>query len=169
MIQLEFADDDFTPIINGERAKPVRSPDDSPTGESGGCREVYITSEFVFKYDGIDEATLDIDEEDRKHFAMVVLADIERNWVIMERVNCVPRMCSREEFAVVAGVCRKYGINDIAWTDTFWGHGENKRNTHNWIVDNNGIPVIFDYTDHGLDEEGCIWEESDCLCIWCVW
>ena len=165
-------------FINGEEAWPLHDSYESPTGESGRSRLVYMTSTHVFKKGGIGEAFLNIDEEDQKHFAKVTLVDIKRNWLVMERLNCKPTMCTAEQYEVVRNLCEKYNIYDVSWTDGVWGvdgmtrsdipdsdeeYSEDfghPRNTHNWIVDNNGVPVIFDYEQHTgkWEDQGCYYK-----------
>jgi hypothetical protein len=133
-------------VINGEIAVQLTEAKDSPTNEAGGMREVYLTSQYVFKRGSINEGRLFIEPEDRKHFAAIVLVDIQQRWVIQARVDCSPRMCTKSEYKIIKQMCQKYNIYDVSWTSEVWGT-KVLRNTHNWITDNNGVPVIFDYED----------------------
>lgn len=135
--------------VNGETATHVYDLGESPTGESGGMRDVYLTSTHVVKVGGIGEAYLKIDPDDQKHFAKTVLVDINQEWLIQERIDCVPNLCLKQDYDVIQKLCEKYNIGDVSWTfDTWKGFGVPERNTHNWITDKNGIPVIFDYEDN---------------------
>jgi hypothetical protein len=131
--------------INGEEAIRLTSPKNSPTGESGGVRSVYLTSEYVYKYGSVAEAQLFIEEQDRKYFAPVILADINRTWVVQKRIDCIPNLATPEHWEEIQAIRDKYNIDDVSYKDDgTWGTLV-ERNTHNWIVDKNGIPVIFDY------------------------
>jgi hypothetical protein len=122
--------------INGEELSPLREDNDesSPTGETGCSRYTFIGDEYVVKIGEIGEALLMIDVQDQKHFAKVVYVDIEQNWLVMERINCVPNAPTTfEDWKLINGLARKYDLGDI-------GAG-----SHNWTVDIHGTPVIYDY------------------------
>jgi hypothetical protein len=151
MIDLIIDEDSYTGedtvIINGEKAIRIDDPSKSPTAESGGMRDVYMTSKYVYKkgYVG-QEADLIPSQRDRKYFAQVVLVDIHRNWVVQKRVDCVPNFATESQWKLIEKIADKYDISDVSWTSDTWGNKVN-RNTHNWIVNKRGIPVIFDYAD----------------------
>lgn len=121
--------------------------DNSPTGFGGACKTVYIGDEYVVKVTrNLEEVQFEPDKIDRPHFAKVVFADINREWYIQERVNCVPRASfCLEDVEIISELVEKYGIGDVDWSfegdDDFpWPW------THNWIVDIHGTPIIFDYS-----------------------
>jgi hypothetical protein len=154
--------------INGKELSLLREDDDasSPTGEAGCTRHTYIGDEYVVKFGEIGEALLYIENKDQKHFAKVVYVSVDRNWLVMERINCVPNASiTPEDWLLIDGLARKYDLGDI-------GSGP-----HNWTVDIHGIPIIYDYDFN--PERGYSYEEwkygsdsykihnSDCYCSGC--
>ena len=154
--------------INGEELQHLSQMDDDlcPTGEAGCSRRTYIGDDYVVKFGEIGEALLFIEDIDRKHFAKVVYVDIDREWLIMERINCVPNATTTpEDWFLIDGLARKYDLRDI-------GSGP-----HNWTVDIHGTPIIYDYDfnpqrgysyeewHHGSDSY--MVHDSNCYCSGC--
>jgi hypothetical protein len=122
----------------------------SPTGTFGCTRWVYIGDDFVVKikgkntsYDAMGDVKLFIAPEDQKHFALIVYVDINKQWFVQERVNCVPNIePSDEDRSLLRTLQQKYGIADLAGLDQAGLFGGD---LHNWTVDINGTPIIYDY------------------------
>lgn len=119
---------------------------DSPTGEHGCCKDVYIGDDYVVKFGNMVEAEFLPEERHRKHFALVVFADINREWYIQERVNCVPNApFTHVECELINDLAYYYAIGDLS-CNLCEDFGDSRHETHNWINDINGIPVIYDYS-----------------------
>jgi hypothetical protein len=138
-----------TVTLNGKRAKRVRFGKRSPTGDHGGYSKtaVFFTDDYVIKFGQINEASIEFDKKDRKHFAEVVYADINKQWYVQKRVDCVPNAeVTEKQYDLVQRLGRKYKIWDLhTQTSGKYVRGTNYLMGLNWTVDKNGIPVIFDY------------------------
>src|SRR5687767_6640980 len=96
--------------INGELAIEIENCESSPTGESGGTRAVFLTSEYVLKFDSEREHRFNYALEDAKHFAEVVYVSIYEEWLIQKRVQCVPHRCSKKSWKVIETLAQKYNL-----------------------------------------------------------
>lgn len=126
---------------------PHVTESNSPTGEIGCSKSVFVSDDYVVKVGTCTEAKFEPEAEDRKHFAEVVYADIDMNWYVQKRVNCLPNApFTPEQGAKICQLAQKYRLEDVytvaAEEDEINGGVEW---THNWIPDINGVPVIFDY------------------------
>lgn len=147
--------------LGDQELKRIDLDCESPTGESGSVKHVYATDHFVIKSrkefrtgrcQVMGEVRFECEPEDQKHFAKVIYASIDRNWYVQERVSCVPCAPATKEQAVfVRALGDKYDINDISSSyDEGRGPFSNDpwcyhHPTHNWTIDLNGTPIIFDY------------------------
>jgi hypothetical protein len=133
-------------FINGVKALRVNGGNSPTGGHSGMCKTVYFGDEFVVKFDDMSEAQMFIEEEDRPHFAEVVYADINREWYVQRRVNCVPNAEIFEEDTLIAEeLAWKYGFGDVGDMDGE-RYGVDYRIGHNFTLDLNGRVVIYDYS-----------------------
>jgi len=134
--------------VDGKRAKRVRFGKRSPTGNHGGYSKiVFFTDTHVIKFGQMGEAYLEIQEEDRKHFAEVVYVSIDRLWYVQKKVDCEQNAeVTLGQLDLVESLGHKYGFGDLGTIDSArYVHGTNYLMGLNWTVDRNGIPVIFDY------------------------
>lgn len=126
-------------FLNGELCEHV-DDSNSPTGHSGFTRSVFMHDKYIVKVGSIGEAYMMIDEKDRDSFAKVVLVDINRRWIVQERIDVAEWYELDERWGKVLSLAQQYDIGDVAYK---WYYGE--KVSHNWTVDVNGNPIIFDY------------------------
>jgi hypothetical protein len=94
----------------------------------------------------MEEARLVIEEEDRKHFAEVVFADIKKQWYVQKRIDCVPNTeVTEEQVCAMVKLGRKYGFGDIGSLNGNNYGAKGKILGHNFTVNLSGVPVIYDY------------------------
>lgn len=143
----------FSVYLNGQRGTAVVNSASSPTGAAGSVRSVFVFDKYIVKVGSIGEAYLDIKPWDEHFFAKVVLVDVNKQWLIQERINCVPNQrADEDDWESVMEMAQKYDIGDVCFQYNTLGE---ERKAHNWTVDINGQPIIFDYDYRGFDE----WQE----------
>lgn len=156
-------------VLNGEKLKHVNDGN-SPTGVSGKIRYVFVSEDYVVKIGSIGESKVDIALEDKAFFAETVLVDIEAHWLVQKRIKCVPNAgASEADWQQILGIIQKYDIGDVCfrYDEDF---SEGTKVCHNWIVDINGQPVIFDYDYNVHTSNGfASWQflSRDCDCTDC--
>jgi hypothetical protein len=166
-------------ILNGELCERI-DDSNSPTGHRGWTRSVFMHDDYIVKIGSIGEAFMMIEEKDRGNFAEVVLVDINKRWIVQKRVNVADWYELDERWSKVLNLARQYDIGDVAYK-----RYEGEKVTHNWTVDTNGNPVIFDYDqnpENGFgfedwqylsrdeDEDEYAYEDEDepqCSCTGC--
>lgn len=133
-------------VVNGQQAVQVTS-ENSPAGETGSTRKVFITDNFVIKLGSIGDAKLFIHEEDRQNFALVRLADIHKKWLIQDRVDCIPYApLNDEQKNTMLRLRDKYDLSDVCVVPAGrYNEPANQEWAHNWTPDIHGVPVIYDY------------------------
>lgn len=144
-IKIDYDAYDEEPLrvfLNDEQLSLV-DKDNSPTGKEGMMKEVFVGEKHVVKFASMEEADLDIDPDDRKYFALVVLVDIDRRWYVQERVDCVPfAEVTEEDLNTVLDLADKYGFDDV---DFCYRSTENRKFGHNFTKDRFGQVKIYDY------------------------
>ena len=138
-------------VINGEKLLLLKEPKDSPTGETGG-RDVYIGSHFVVKDARSNwEYHREFKPEDQKHFAPVLFVSLDRTWYIQERVDCERHAeFTDEDWNKIQELMRKYNLSDMTIVEggkhpLNYDGSPDRMWAHNWTVNRQGTPVIFDY------------------------
>lgn len=136
--------------MDGIRGKKVKDKDTPTGGHSGINKFVFVFANHVVKfprYGGLGEVRREYAEADKKHFAEVVYASLDKRWYVQKRIECVPNArVTDENFKVIRAILQKYNINDVSTTNArYYGAGESITIGHNWTVDINGNEVIYDY------------------------
>ena len=145
-LEIEYDDYDNSVIavyLNRE-SLPIVDSDNSPTGKQGMIKTVFVGEKYVVKTGGyMSEVGMYIDEEDRKYFAMVVYADIDGQWYVQERVDCVPfAEVSKDDLDTVLDLADKYEFDDV---DFCYKSTKTRKFGHNFTKDRFGQVKIYDY------------------------
>lgn len=140
--------------VNGQRFTEIVNEGDSPIGETGCEKRVFVGEQYVvkfrnkFAYDGAEwaEYNFEPEPEDVKHFAKVVFVDINQRWYVQERVDCIPNApITKEQDAFIMALGEKYSLEDLSSYISSNGYWDYNNVSHNWTIDIHGIPIIFDY------------------------
>jgi len=132
---------------NGKKGVRV-TQGNSPTGGHAGInKDVYFFDDYVVKFGALSEVKKFINAEDRKHFAEVVYASLDKKWYVQKRVQCIPNAeINDDQFSKILHIACKYDIYDISTLRaSSYGSTSNHQIGHNWTLDIEGNEVIYDY------------------------